>query len=79
MTTSPPRVRRPHAPGALPWVLDGTRNGELYEVDAQGVAGHVTAERFAAEPAHFTAAWANVIPVSTTQIDGLARRGAVQR
>jgi hypothetical protein len=66
-------------PGALLWVLDGTRNGELYEVDAQGVANYVTADAFTADQDHFTQVWANVIPVSTAQIDGLAARGSVNR
>jgi hypothetical protein len=66
-------------PGALLWVLDGNRNGELYEVDANGVANYVTAEAFAANQEHFTTVWANVIPVSTAQVDGLAARGSVKR
>jgi hypothetical protein len=66
-------------PGALLWVLEGGRNGELYEVDAQGVATYVTAEAFAANQDHFTQVWANVIPVSSTQIEGLAARGSVKR
>jgi hypothetical protein len=66
-------------PGALLWVLDGNRNGELYEVDAQGVANYVTADAFAANQDHFTEVWANVIPVSTSQIEGLSARGSVHR
>ena len=66
-------------PGALLWVLDGNRNGELYEVDAQGVANYVTADAFAANRDHFTEVWANVIPVSTSQIEGLSARGSVHR
>ena len=66
-------------PGALLWVLDGNRHGELYEVDANGVANYVTADAFAANQDHFTEVWANVIPVSTAQITGLAARGSVNR
>ena len=66
-------------PGALLWVLDGGRNGELYEVDATGTANYVTAEAFAANQDHFREVWANVIPVSTAQVEGLAARGAVTR
>ena len=66
-------------PDALLWVLDGSRNGELYEVDANGTANYVTADAFAANQDHFRQVWANVIPVSTAQIDGLAARGAVNR
>ncbi|MBU6289913.1 MAG: S8 family serine peptidase, partial [Chloroflexi bacterium] len=66
-------------PGALLWVLDGSRNGELFEVDANGTANYVTAEAFAANQDHFRQVWANVIPVSTAQVDGLAARGAVGR
>ena len=66
-------------PSALLWVLDGARSGELYEVDAAGTATYVTAAAFAANHDHFTAAWANVIPVSTAQLDGLATQGAVLR
>jgi subtilisin family serine protease len=66
-------------PGALLWVLDGSRNGELFEVDANGTANYVTAEAFAANQDHFRQVWANVIPVSTAQVDGLEARGAVGR
>ena len=67
------------APGALLWVLDGSRSGELYEVDANGVATYVTADALAANRAHFTDAWANVIPVGTAQVENLAVRGMVSR
>jgi hypothetical protein len=67
------------APGALLWVLDGTRQGDLYEVDASGTARYVTAEAFATQRDHFTETWANVIPVSSAQVDGLAVRGAMSR
>jgi hypothetical protein len=66
-------------PGALLWVLDGSRNGELYEVDPNGIATYITGENFAANQDHFRQVWANVIPVSTSQVDGLASRGAVSR
>ena len=66
-------------PGALLWVLDGARNGELYEVDASGTATYITGDAFKANQDHFTKVWANVIPVSTSQVDGLASRGAVSR
>ena len=67
------------APGALLWVLEGARYRELYEVDPLGIARYVSGEYFVANQAHFTAVWANVIPVSTTQINGLERRGVVRR
>ena len=67
------------APGALLWVLDGGRQGELYEVDASGTARYVTADAFSVNQDHFREVWANVIPVSTAQIDGLALRGGVSR
>ena len=67
------------APGAILWVLDGDRNGELYEVDALGVARYITAETFSSNQDHFTRVWANVIPVSSGQIDGLASRGSIVR
>ncbi len=66
-------------PGALLWVLSGDRNGELYEVDPNGIATYITGENFAANQDHFRQVWANVIPVSTSQVDGLASRGAVSR
>ena len=66
-------------PGALLWVLDGSRNGELYEVDASGTATYITGDTFTANQDHFRQVWANVIPVSTSQVDGLASRGAVSR
>ena len=66
-------------PGALLWVLSGDRNGELYEVDPNGIATYITGESFAANQDHFRQVWANVIPVSTSQVDGLASRGAVSR
>ena len=66
-------------PGALLWVLDGSRNGELYEVDPNGIATYITGDTFAANQDHFRQVWANVIPVSTSQVDGLASRGAVSR
>ena len=66
-------------PGALLWVLDGSRNGELYEVDPNGIATYITGENFAANQDHFRQVWPNVIPVSTAQVDGLASRGAVAR
>ena len=64
-------------PGALLWVLDGSRNGELYEVDASGTATYISGDTFTANQDHFRQVWANVIPVSTSQVDGLASRGAV--
>ena len=67
------------APGALLWVLDGDRNGELYEVDSLGVARYITAETFSSNQDHFTRVWANVIPVSSGQIEGLASRGSIAR
>ena len=67
------------APGALLWVLDGDRNGELYEVDPLGVARYITAETFSSNQDHFTRVWANVIPVSSGQIEGLASRGSIAR
>lgn len=67
------------APGALLWVLDGDRNGELYEVDSLGIARYITAETFSSNQDHFTRVWANVIPVSSGQIDGLASRGSIAR
>ena len=66
-------------PGALLWVLDGSRNGELYEVDASGTATYISGDTFTANQDHFRQVWANVIPVSTSQVDGLASRGAVSR
>ena len=66
-------------PGALLWVLSGDRNGELYEVDPNGIATYITGENFAANQDHFRQVWANVIPVSTSQVDGLASRGAAAR
>ena len=66
-------------PGALLWVLDGSRNGELYDVDASGTATYISADTFTANQDHFRQVWANVIPVSTSQVDGLASRGAVSR
>jgi outer membrane protein assembly factor BamB len=65
------------APGALLWVLDGAKQGSLYEVDAAGIAKYVSGDQFAAQQAHFREVWANVIPVSTNQIDGLAAAGKV--
>ncbi len=65
------------APGALLWVLDGAKTGNLYEVDASGIARYVSGEIFAARQEHFRQVWGNVIPVSTSQIDGLAARGKV--
>ena len=67
------------APGALLWVLEGDRQGELYEVDAQGLATHVGAEAFATDQAHYREVWANVIPVSTAQLEDVAARGMVAR
>ena len=66
-------------PGALLWVLDGARNGELYEVDASGTATYITADYFKANQDHFTKVWANVIPVSTSQVDGLESHGSIVR
>ena len=66
------------APGALLWVLDGGRTGELFEVDGLGIARYVTAAHFVANQDHFREAWANVIPVSSAQVDGLAVRGLVR-
>ena len=65
------------APGALLWVLDGAKQGSLYEVDASGVAKYVSGDQFASQQAHFREVWANVIPVSTNQINGLAAAGKV--
>jgi|GEM_PF-4627971 outer membrane protein assembly factor BamB len=65
------------APGALLWVLDGAKQGSLYEVDGAGIAKYVSGDQFAAQQAHFREVWANVIPVSTNQIDGLAAAGKV--
>jgi hypothetical protein len=67
------------APGALLWVLGGARDRELYEVDATGTARYVTAEAFATNRDHFAEAWANVIPVSSAQIDRLILRGVAWR
>jgi hypothetical protein len=67
------------APGALLWVLEGDRRGELYEVDAHGLATHVAAEAFGANQAHYREAWANVIPVSTAQLEDVAARRMVAR
>ena len=65
------------APGALLWVLDGAKQGSLYEVDASGIAKYVSGDQFASQQAHFREVWANVIPVSTNQITGLAAAGKV--
>jgi outer membrane protein assembly factor BamB len=65
------------APGALLWVLDGAKQGNLYEVDGSGVAKYVSGDQFASQQAHFRQVWANVIPVSTNQINGLAAVGKV--
>ena len=46
-------------------------------VDAAGIAKYVSGDQFAAQQAHFREVWANVIPVSTNQIDGLAAAGKV--
>jgi hypothetical protein len=62
-------------PGALIWVQDGARLGELYEVGADGIAVHVTAAVFATDQEHYRAVWGNVIPVSTAQLDDLRERG----
>ena len=67
------------APGALLWALGGARDRELYEVDATGTARYVTAEAFTSNRDHFSEAWANVIPVSSAQIDGLVSRGVASR
>jgi hypothetical protein len=67
------------APGALLWVVDGDRQGELYEVDAVGTATYVGAEAFAANQAHYREVWGNVIPVGTAQVEDLAGRGMVAR
>jgi hypothetical protein len=72
------RLARP-VPGALLWVLEGARHGELYEVNAVGVVTYVTPEAFAENAAHFREVWANVIPVATAQVDDLAARGMVSQ
>ena len=65
--------------GALLWVRDGARLGELYEVGTNATATYVTAEAFATDQAHYRELWANVIPVSTAQLEDVAARGMVAR
>jgi hypothetical protein len=72
------RLERP-LPGALLWVLagDAAWQGRLYEVGADGRARYVSAAVWAAQGAHFAAAWPNVLPVAQAQVEAFAARGLV--